>query len=80
MTVDISHWARPLSLQEMDEWPQHVLWVTYTGLEMDELGKVLMLTQVKNRHVSLGLDPGKLYTLVLIDLDAPSQKDPKFRE
>lgn len=26
-----------------------------------------------------GIDPGKLYTLVLTDPDAPSRKDPKYR-
>uniref|UniRef100_A0A8C2QJI9 Phosphatidylethanolamine-binding protein 1 n=1 Tax=Cricetulus griseus TaxID=10029 RepID=A0A8C2QJI9_CRIGR len=66
MPVDISQWSRPLSLQEVHE-----------------LGKVLMPTQVKNRPSSIswdGLDPGKLYTLVLTDPDAPSRKEPKFRE
>ena len=58
-------WARPLSLQEVDE-----------------LGKALLPTQVKKRPSSTswdGLDPGKLYTLVRTDPDAPSRKDPKFR-
>ncbi|EQB77722.1 hypothetical protein CB1_000429006 [Camelus ferus] len=39
--------------------------------------------KVKNRPTSIawdGLDPDKLYTLVLTDLDAPSRKDPKYRE
>uniref|UniRef100_A0A2K5XMB0 Phosphatidylethanolamine-binding protein 1 n=1 Tax=Mandrillus leucophaeus TaxID=9568 RepID=A0A2K5XMB0_MANLE len=39
--------------------------------------------QVKNRPTSIswdGLDSGKLYTLVLTDPDAPSRKDPKYRE
>ncbi|XP_044539891.1 phosphatidylethanolamine-binding protein 1-like, partial [Gracilinanus agilis] len=39
--------------------------------------------QVKNRPVSIswqGCDSSKLYTLVLTDPDAPSRKDPKFRE
>uniref|UniRef100_A0A2K5XMB3 Phosphatidylethanolamine-binding protein 1 n=1 Tax=Mandrillus leucophaeus TaxID=9568 RepID=A0A2K5XMB3_MANLE len=38
---------------------------------------------VKNRPTSIswdGLDSGKLYTLVLTDPDAPSRKDPKYRE
>ncbi|OBS77686.1 hypothetical protein A6R68_19925, partial [Neotoma lepida] len=44
---------------------------------------MLTLTHVKNRPSSIswdGLDPGKLYTLDLRDRDAPSRKDPKFRE
>ncbi|ERE82355.1 phosphatidylethanolamine-binding protein 1 [Cricetulus griseus] len=84
MPVDISQWSRPLSLQEVDEHPQHGLpGDGYAGVEVHELGKVLMPTQVKNRPSSIswdGLDPGKLYTLVLTDPDAPSRKEPKFRE
>ncbi|KAH0500818.1 Phosphatidylethanolamine-binding protein 1 [Microtus ochrogaster] len=83
MPADISQWSGPLSLQKVDEHPQHALWVAYAGVEVDELGKVLTPTQVQNRHSSIswdGLDPGKLYTLVLTDPDSPSRKDPKFRE
>ncbi|EOA93994.1 Phosphatidylethanolamine-binding protein 1, partial [Anas platyrhynchos] len=39
--------------------------------------------QGQNRPTSIewdGCDPQKLYTLVLTDPDAPSRKDPKFRE
>ncbi|XP_010070692.1 PREDICTED: phosphatidylethanolamine-binding protein 1, partial [Pterocles gutturalis] len=38
---------------------------------------------VQHRPTSIewdGCDPQKLYTLVLTDPDAPSRKDPKFRE
>ncbi|KAK7809146.1 hypothetical protein U0070_006160 [Myodes glareolus] len=83
MPADISQWSGPLSLQEVDERPQHALRVAYAGVEVDELGKVLTPTQVQNRPSSIswdGLDPGKLYTLVLTDPDAPSRKDPKFRQ
>uniref|UniRef100_A0A8C5KHU9 Phosphatidylethanolamine-binding protein 1 pseudogene n=1 Tax=Jaculus jaculus TaxID=51337 RepID=A0A8C5KHU9_JACJA len=84
MPADLSKWSGPLSLQEVDKRPQHPLQVTYGGgVEVDELGKVLTPAQVKNRPSSIswdGLDPGKLYTLVLPDPDAPSRKDPKFRE
>uniref|UniRef100_G3U352 Phosphatidylethanolamine-binding protein 1 n=1 Tax=Loxodonta africana TaxID=9785 RepID=G3U352_LOXAF len=83
MPVDLSKWSGPLSLQEVDERPQQPLQVKYGGAEIDELGKVLTPTQVKNRPTSIawdGLDSGKLYTLVLTDPDAPSRKDPKYRE
>uniref|UniRef100_A0A2I3G3N5 Phosphatidylethanolamine-binding protein 1 n=1 Tax=Nomascus leucogenys TaxID=61853 RepID=A0A2I3G3N5_NOMLE len=83
MPVDLSKWSGPLSLQEMDEQPQHLLHVTYAQAAVDELGKVLTPTQVRNRPTSIswdGLDSGKLYTLVLTDPDAPSRKDPKYRE
>ncbi|EPQ12024.1 Phosphatidylethanolamine-binding protein 1 [Myotis brandtii] len=83
MPVDLSQWSGPLSLQEVDEGPKHPLQVKYSGAEVDELGKVLTPTQVKNRPTGIswdGLDSSKLYTLVLTDPDAPSTKDPKFRE
>lgn len=83
MPADLSKWSGPLCLQEVDEPPQHPLRVSYAGVEVDELGKVLTPTQVKNRPSNIswdGLDPGKLYTLVLTDPDAPSRKDPKYRE
>uniref|UniRef100_A0A8C6QHV0 Phosphatidylethanolamine-binding protein 1 n=1 Tax=Nannospalax galili TaxID=1026970 RepID=A0A8C6QHV0_NANGA len=72
MSMDISKWAGLLSLQEVDEPPQHPLRVSYAGVEVDELGKVLTPTQVKNRPSNIawdGLDLGKLYTLVLTDPD-----------
>lgn len=46
MPVDVSKWSGPLSLQEVDERPQHPLQVKYAGVEIDELGKVLTPTQV----------------------------------
>uniref|UniRef100_A0A8C6F198 Phosphatidylethanolamine binding protein 1 n=1 Tax=Monodon monoceros TaxID=40151 RepID=A0A8C6F198_MONMO len=67
MPVDLSKWSGPLSLQEVDERPQHPLQVKYGGAEVDELGKVLTPTQVN-------CIPG------LTDPDAPSRKDPKYRE
>ena len=47
MPADISQWSGPLSLQEVDERPQHALRVAYAGVEVDELGKVLTPTQVR---------------------------------
>lgn len=46
MPVDLGKWSGPLSLQEVDEQPQHPLQVRYAGAEIDELGKVLTPTQV----------------------------------
>ncbi|XP_068937588.1 phosphatidylethanolamine-binding protein 1 [Petaurus breviceps papuanus] len=83
MPVDLSLWTGPLSLREVEEKPQHPLSVKYSDCEILELGQVLTPTQVKGRPVSIGwqgCDPSKLYTLVLTDPDAPSRKDPKFRE
>ncbi|XP_074062037.1 phosphatidylethanolamine-binding protein 1 [Macrotis lagotis] len=83
MPVDLGLWSGPLSLREVDEKPQQPLSVKYQDSEIHELGQVLTPTQVKGRPVSIGwqdCDPSKLYTLVLTDPDAPSRKDPKFRE
>lgn len=59
------------------------MWVAYADTEMNELDKALLPFQVKNRPRSTSwddLDPEKLYSLFLTAQDAPSRKDPKFRE
>ncbi|KAI6076368.1 Phosphatidylethanolamine-binding protein 1 [Aix galericulata] len=83
MAVDLGLWSGPLSLTEVEQKPAQPLRVKYGSVEIDELGKVLTPTQVQHRPTSIewdGCDPQKLYTLVLTDPDAPSRKDPKFRE
>uniref|UniRef100_A0A8C6Z460 Phosphatidylethanolamine-binding protein 1 n=1 Tax=Nothoprocta perdicaria TaxID=30464 RepID=A0A8C6Z460_NOTPE len=83
MPVELALWGGPLALTEVEERPARPLRVKYGPLEIDELGKVLTPTQVQHRPTSIeweGCDPQKLYTLVLTDPDAPSRKDPKFRE
>ncbi|KAL4636084.1 phosphatidylethanolamine-binding protein 1 [Arapaima gigas] len=83
MPVDLNQWNGSLALNEVEEKPAHPLIIKYGTVEIDELGKVLTPTQVQNRPTLIeweGCDPTKLYTLVLTDPDAPSRKDPKFRE
>ncbi|KAL0979040.1 hypothetical protein UPYG_G00179720 [Umbra pygmaea] len=83
MQVDLSQWTGDISLTEVDEKPANVLRIKYGSVEIDELGKVLTPTQVQSRPTSItwdGCDASKLYTLALTDPDAPSRKDPKFRE
>ncbi|XP_067083740.1 phosphatidylethanolamine-binding protein 1 [Osmerus mordax] len=83
MPMDLSQWTGPLALQEVEERPAHALAVNYGSLEIDELGKILTPTQVQSCPTSVqweGSDSSKLYTLALTDPDAPSRKDPKFRE
>ncbi|KAG7318151.1 hypothetical protein KOW79_017906 [Hemibagrus wyckioides] len=83
MPVDIGQWTGPLSLTEVEEKPSKPLTVKYGSLEIDELGKVFTPTQVQNRPTVIeweGCDSSKLYTLAMTDPDAPSRKDPKFRE
>ncbi|XP_028565466.1 phosphatidylethanolamine-binding protein 1-like [Podarcis muralis] len=83
MAVDLSDWDVSLELLEVDEKPAVPLSVNYGSVEIDELGKVLTPTQVKNRPTKIDWEncsAEKLYTLVLTDPDAPSRKNPKFRE
>jgi len=60
--------------------PDQLLEVDYTGQNVS-LGNVLTPTQVKNiPQVKWNAEQGSLYTLAMTDPDAPSRKDPKFRE
>ncbi|XP_075424202.1 phosphatidylethanolamine-binding protein 1 [Ascaphus truei] len=83
MAEGISRWDGPLALSEVEEKPQHTLAVSYGSVRIEELGTVLTPTQVQNRPSSIeweGMDSNKFYMLVLTDPDAPSRKNPKFRE
>ncbi|XP_075691463.1 phosphatidylethanolamine-binding protein 1-like [Rhinoderma darwinii] len=83
MPVDVSQWSGALALDEVAEKPALPLSVNYGPVAIEELGQVLTPTQVQNRPTSIsweGMDSNKLYTLVLTDPDAPSRKNPKFRE
>jgi hypothetical protein len=42
-----------LSLQKVDQRPQHPLWVTYAGAEVEELGRMLKSIQIKIRPNSI---------------------------
>ncbi|XP_052751752.1 protein D3-like isoform X1 [Galleria mellonella] len=61
--------------------PSALVTVKYpSGVEVNE-GNELTPTQVKDvPTVSWDATPNQLYTLVMTDPDAPSRKDPKFRE
>lgn len=61
--------------------PTSVIEVSYpSGVKVDN-GNTLTPTQVKDiPKVSWAVDSGALYTLCMTDPDAPSRKDPKFRE
>ncbi|EDW80758.1 uncharacterized protein Dwil_GK11699 [Drosophila willistoni] len=55
--------------------------VSYPSGVQVELGKELTPTQVKDQPtVTWEADAASLYTLLLVDPDAPSRADPKFRE
>ncbi|PAV80546.1 hypothetical protein WR25_11395 isoform A [Diploscapter pachys] len=61
--------------------PAKVVKVNYdSGVEVN-LGNVLTPTQVKDMpKLAWEADSGALYTVLMTDPDAPSRKDPKFRE
>jgi len=64
----------------IDAVPKAVLDVKYGDLAV-KLGNDLTPTQVKNPPtVTWAADANKLYLLCMTDPDAPSRKDPKFRE
>lgn len=61
--------------------PSSILEVSYkSGVKVDN-GNILTPTQVKDMPtVKWNADPSAFYTLCMTDPDAPSRKDPKFRE
>jgi len=64
----------------IDQVPKSVLSVQYGDLKVN-LGNELTPTQVKNPpKISWDADSNKFYVLCMTDPDAPSRKDPKFRE
>ncbi|EDW88218.2 protein D3 [Drosophila yakuba] len=61
--------------------PAQTAVVEYAGDIVVKPGQVLTPTQVKDEPcVKWEADANKLYTLCMTDPDAPSRKDPKFRE
>lgn len=55
--------------------------MTYSSGVSADLGNVLQPTQVKDApQVKWEAEKGAYYTLVMVDPDAPSRSDPKFRE
>ncbi|KAF2885694.1 hypothetical protein ILUMI_20467 [Ignelater luminosus] len=65
----------------IDVAPKEIAEVSYpSGVKVDQ-GNVLTPTQVKDiPSVKWNADSSALYTLCMTDPDAPSRKDPKFRE
>nr|XP_033321264.1 protein D2-like isoform X1 [Megalopta genalis] len=65
----------------VDKAPEKVLNVAYPNNITVDIGKVLTPTQVKDQpEISWDADANAYYTLCMTDPDAPSRKDPKFRE
>ncbi|XP_032672736.1 protein D2-like isoform X3 [Odontomachus brunneus] len=65
----------------VDKVPADVLNVSYPNNLTVEIGKVLTPTQVKDQpNVQWSGEANTFYTLCMTDPDAPSRKEPKFRE
>ncbi|XP_060517233.1 protein D3-like [Cylas formicarius] len=65
----------------LDEAPSAKVTVIYPGEKEVDLGKELTPTDViEEPKVSWDADPKKLYTLSMIDPDAPSRENPIYRE
>ncbi|XP_061395643.1 protein D3-like [Musca vetustissima] len=65
----------------IDEKPGAAAKVVYHGGVNVEFGKELTPTQVKDQpEVSWEAEDGALYTLLMVDPDAPSRQEPSYRE
>ncbi|XP_037953958.1 protein D3-like [Teleopsis dalmanni] len=65
----------------IDEAPKEIAEITYADDVKVELGGELTPTQVKDQpEVNWNAESDALYTLLMIDPDAPSRKNPIFRE
>uniref|UniRef100_V5H100 OV-16 antigen n=2 Tax=Anoplophora glabripennis TaxID=217634 RepID=V5H100_ANOGL len=65
----------------VDEAPSAKITITYPGGVEVEFGGELTPTQVKDEpEVKWDANPEKYYLLSMVDPDAPSRMDPKFRE
>lgn len=65
----------------IDVAPKDTIKVSYPSGKSAESGNTLTPTQVKDQPtVEWAADAGSFYTLVMTDPDAPSRKEPTFRE
>ncbi|XP_050497216.1 protein D3-like isoform X2 [Diabrotica virgifera virgifera] len=65
----------------IDQVPEHVVEVQYPGGEKVDFGNELTPTQVKPQPtITWPADSDSYYTVLMVDPDAPSRKEPKYRE
>lgn len=70
-----------ISIKVIKEIQNILLKVSYESGVSANLGNILTPTQVKDKPtVSWEAENGAYYTLLLVDPDAPSRANPKFRE
>jgi len=69
------------NLDVIDIAPNELLTVRYGHVKLSPPGRELTPTQVKERPtICWNAEPGALYTLVMVDPDAPSREKPILRE
>nr|AFM90991.1 phosphatidylethanolamine-binding protein 2 [Callorhinchus milii] len=79
----IADWDTVMQLSDADVQPETAMKVKYNGLEITTLGQTLKAGEIKNRPFTInwkGMKMNKFYTLLLVDLDAPSRAAPSQRE
>lgn len=65
----------------LDQAPSNILMVTYKNQVVVDLGKELTPTEVQHQPtITWNAESNAFYTLLMVDPDAPSRIDPKFRE
>ncbi|CAG9828743.1 unnamed protein product [Diabrotica balteata] len=65
----------------IDQVPEHVAEVQYPGGQKVDLGNELTPTQVKDQPtITWPADSNSYYTVLMVDPDAPSRKEPKVSE
>lgn len=67
------------SLEQVESTPGTQASVSFGSVILDAVGKVLTPTEVQDQpKVTWPVEEGKLYTVLMVDPDAPSRDDPKF--
>ncbi|XP_069816837.1 phosphatidylethanolamine-binding protein 1-like [Dendropsophus ebraccatus] len=77
MVFDVKEWDGPLKLSDVDDRPKVPLVVRHGALCIDKLGQIVTPRQITKRPTLEweGMDPKKLYTIILTDPDVPSKHD-----
>ncbi|KAM4050928.1 phosphatidylethanolamine-binding protein 1-like [Anomaloglossus baeobatrachus] len=82
MVFDVREWDGPLQLSDVDVTPQFPLTVKHAAVCIDKLGQVVKPCEIKDKPTIEweGIDPKKLYTVILTDPDVPSKTDRSMAE
>ncbi|XP_076824422.1 phosphatidylethanolamine-binding protein 1-like [Clavelina lepadiformis] len=68
-------------LLQVEACPKELAIVKFGNVELTNICQILTPTQAQNQpEVSWTTAPEKLYSIFMMDPDAPSRQDPKYRE